>query len=169
MHNARSLPPSSFILPTFSDVEAFQQALIDYGYWGMFLSAILAGSVVPFSSEVVMLGLLAAGLEKWPLIIWATVGNVLGALLTYYMGRLGRIDWIEKYCHVKREKLDKMQRWLQGRGAWVAFWGFIPIFGNVLLIALGLMRSNLPITTTCMTAGKFLRYVLLAYGISLAL
>ena len=36
-------------------MEALQQALIDYGYWGMFLSAILAGSVVPFSSEVVML------------------------------------------------------------------------------------------------------------------
>ncbi len=150
-------------------MEALQQALIDYGYWGMFLSAILAGSVVPFSSEVVMLGLLAAGLDKWGLIIWATVGNVLGALLTYYMGRLGRIDWIEKYCHVKKERLDKMQRWLQGRGAWVAFWGFIPIFGNVLLIALGLMRSNFPITTASMTAGKFMRYVLLAYGISLAL
>ena len=40
-----------------------EQALIDYGYWGMFLSAILAGSVVPFSSEVVMLGLLAAGVS----------------------------------------------------------------------------------------------------------
>ena len=78
-------------------MEALQQALIDYGYWGMFLSAILAGSVVPFSSEVVMLGLMAAGLDRWPLIIWATVGNVLGALLTHYMGRLGRIDWIEKY------------------------------------------------------------------------
>jgi membrane protein YqaA with SNARE-associated domain len=150
-------------------MEALQQALIDYGYWGMLLSAILAGSVVPFSSEVVMLGLLAAGLEKWPLIMWATVGNVMGAILTYYMGRLGRIDWIEKYFHVKREKLEKTQRWLNGRGAWVAFWGFIPIFGNVLLIALGLMRSNIPITFTSMTAGKFLRYVLLAYGISLAL
>jgi len=150
-------------------MEALQQALIDYGYWGMFLSAILAGSVVPFSSEVVMLALLTAGLDKWPLIIWATVGNVLGALLTYFIGRLGRIDWIEKYFHVKREKLDKMQRWLQGRGAWVAFWGFIPIFGNVLLIGLGLMRSNFTITTVCMTAGKFMRYVLLAYGISLAL
>lgn len=150
-------------------MDALQQALIDYGYWGMFLSAILAGSIVPFSSEVVMLGLLAAGLEKWSLIIWATVGNVIGALLTYYMGRLGRIDWIEKYFHVKKEKLDKMQRWLQGRGAWVAFWGFIPIFGNVLLIALGLMRSNQPITFSCMTAGKFLRYMLLAYGVSLAL
>ena len=135
----------------------------------MLLSAILAGSVVPFSSEVVMLGLLAAGLEKWPLIMWATVGNVMGAILTYYMGRLGRIDWIEKYFHVKREKLEKTQRWLNGRGAWVAFWGFIPIFGNVLLIALGLMRSNIPITFTSMTAGKFLRYVLLVYGISLAL
>ena len=150
-------------------MEAPQQALIDYGYWGMLLSAILAGSVVPFSSEVVMLGLLAAGLEKWPLIIWATVGNVLGAILTYYMGRLGRIDWIEKYFHVKKEKLDKTQLWLHGKGAWVAFWGFIPVFGNVLLIALGLMRSNIPITFSSMTAGKFLRYVLLAYGISLAL
>ncbi len=150
-------------------MEALQQALIEYGYWGMLLSAILAGSVVPFSSEVVMLGLLAAGLEKWPLIIWATVGNVLGAILTYYMGRLGRIDWIEKYFHVKKEKLDKTQLWLQGKGAWVAFWGFIPVFGNVLLIALGLMRSNIPITFSSMTAGKFLRYVLLAYGISLAL
>ena len=150
-------------------MEALQQALIDYGYWGMLLSAILAGSVVPFSSEVVMLGLLAAGLEKWPLIIWATVGNVLGAILTYYMGRLGRIDWIEKYFHVKKEKLDKTQLWLQGKGAWVAFWGFIPVFGNVLLIALGLMRSNIPITFSSMTAGKYLRYVLLAYGISLAL
>ena len=150
-------------------MEALQQALIDYGYWGMLLSAILAGSVVPFSSEMVMLGLLAAGLEKWPLIIWATVGNVLGAILTYYMGRLGRIDWIEKYFHVKKEKLDKTQLWLQGKGAWVAFWGFIPVFGNVLLIALGLMRSNIPITFSSMTAGKFLRYVLLAYGISLAL
>lgn len=150
-------------------MEALQQALIDYGYWGMLLSAILAGSVVPFSSEVVMLGLLAAGLEKWPLIIWATVGNVLGAILTYYMGRLGRIDWIEKYFHVKKEKLDKTQLWLQGKGAWVAFWGFIPVFGNVLLIALGLMRSNIPITFSSMSAGKFLRYVLLAYGISLAL
>ena len=138
-------------------MEALQQALIDYGYWGMLLSAILAGSVVPFSSEVVMLGLLAAGLEKWPLIIWATVGNVLGAILTYYMGRLGRIDWIEKYFHVKKEKLDKTQLWLQGKGAWVAFWGFIPVFGNVLLIALGLMRSNIPITFSSMTAGKFLR------------
>ena len=150
-------------------MEALQQALIDYGYWGMFLSAILAGSVVPFSSEVVMLGLLAVGLDKWWLIIAATVGNVLGAILTYYMGRLGRIDWIEKYFHVKKEKLDKTQRWLEGRGAWVAFWGFIPVFGNVLLIALGLMRSNIPITFSSMTAGKFMRYVLLAYGISLAL
>ena len=150
-------------------MEQLQQLLITYGYWGMFLSAILAGSVVPFSSEVVMLGLLAAGLGKWQLIVWATAGNVLGAILTYYMGRLGKIDWIEKYFHVKKEKVDKMRHSLEGRGAWVAFWGFIPVIGNVLLIALGFMRSNVPITFSCMTAGKFLRYVLLAFGISLAL
>ena len=140
-----------------------EQALIDYGYWGMLLSAILAGSVVPFSSEVVMLGLLAAGLEKWPLIIWATVGNVLGALLTYYMGRLGRIDWIEKYFHVKKEKLDKAQRWVENRGAYMAFFAFLPILGSAITIALGLMRANVWIVLTTMTIGKAIRYALIIW------
>ena len=47
--------------------------LIDWGYLGMLLSAFLAGSFFPFSSEAVMLGLLAAGLKPWPLILYATL------------------------------------------------------------------------------------------------
>ena len=53
--------------------------LIDYGYWGMFIAAFIAGSVFPFSSEAVMAGLQLAGLAPLPLFIWGTVGNVVGS------------------------------------------------------------------------------------------
>ena len=71
--------------------------LIDWGTWGMLFSAFLAGSFLPFSSEAVMLGLLAAGVHPWPLILYGTVGNVAGGLFNYAIGRQGRLDWIEKY------------------------------------------------------------------------
>ncbi len=81
--------------------------LINWGYWGMLVSAFLAGSFFPFSSEVVMSGLQAAGLDPIPLVIYGSIGNVLGSLFNYGVGRLGKMEWIEKYLHVK--KADKSQ------------------------------------------------------------
>ena len=54
--------------------------LINWGYWGMLASAFLAGSFFPFPSEVVMSGLQAAGLDPIPLVIYGSIGNVLGSL-----------------------------------------------------------------------------------------
>ena len=53
--------------------------LTSYGYWGMLLAAFLAGSFVPFSSEAVMVALMATGLKTGPLVIYGTIGNVLGS------------------------------------------------------------------------------------------
>ena len=85
-------------------MDAITDLLVNYGYWGMLLSAFLAGSFLPFSSEAVMVALLAAKLDSWQLIIYATIGNVLGGMFNYWLGTFGRIDWIEKYLHVKEEK-----------------------------------------------------------------
>ena len=65
--------------------------LIDYGYMGMAISAFLAASILPFSSEAVMVGLLAAGLDMWALVAWGTVGNVLGSMFNYSIGRMGKM------------------------------------------------------------------------------
>ena len=92
--------------------------LIDFGYWGMLLSSFLAGSVFPFSSEAIMLGLLAAGLNPVYLIIYATIGNVAGSMFNYGVGRMGKMEWIEKYLHIKKEKVERAQRFLSGHGAW---------------------------------------------------
>ena len=129
--------------------------LSQYGYWGMLIAAFLAGSFFPFSSEAVMLGFMAAGLDNWPLIIYGTIGNVLGSLFNYGVGHLGRLDWVERYLHVKKKDLDKAQRFMAGRGAWMGFFAFLPILGSAITIMLSI------------TIGKLLRYVILVFGADL--
>lgn len=141
--------------------------LISYGYWGMFVTAFVAGSFFPFSSEAVMTGLLAAGLDPWGLIIYGTVGNVLGGMFNYGVGRMGRLEWIERYLHVKQKDLDRATRFMAGRGAWMGFFAFVPVLGSAITIVLGLMRANPIISFISITIGKFLRYVVLIYGANL--
>ncbi len=147
-------------------MDAVISFLTEYGYWGMLLSAFIAGSFFPMSSEVMMIGLMAAGLNPWILLIYGTIGNVAGGMFNYFVGSLGRLDWIEKYLHVKKESLEKAKRFTSGRGAWMGFFAFVPILGSALTIALGLMRANLLISFLSIAMGKFLRYLLLVLGVS---
>lgn len=140
--------------------------LQQYGYWGMLLAAFLAGSFFPFSSEAVMLGLLAAGLHPIPLVVYGTIGNVAGSLFNYGVGRMGRLEWIERYLHVKRRDIDKAQRFMAGHGAWMGFFAFLPIIGSAITIALGLMRANFFITFLSITIGKVLRYAVLMASVT---
>ena len=141
--------------------------LTQYGYWGMLLAAFLAGSFFPFSSEAVMVGLMATGLDPWILMVYGTIGNVLGSIVNYCVGRMGKMEWIEKYLHVKKKDLDKAHRFLSGRGAWMGFFAFLPVLGSAITIALGLMRSNIVITFISITLGKIFRYIVLIYGAGL--
>jgi len=135
----------------------------------MLIVAFIAGSFFPFSSEAVMTGLLAAGLDPWLLIIYGTIGNVAGGMFNYFVGRQGKMEWIEKYLHVKQKDMERAQRFMAGRGAWMGFFAFLPVLGSAITIVLGLMRANIPVSITSMAIGKFLRYVALIYGASLFL
>lgn len=133
----------------------------------MLIAAFLAGSFFPFSSEAVMLGLFAAGLKAEPLIIYGTIGNVLGSMFNYSVGRLGRTEWIERYLHVKKKDLDKAKRFMAGHGAWIGFFAFLPIIGSAITICLGIMRANIAISTISITVGKLLRYIALMLSVGL--
>ncbi len=147
--------------------QALTDFLLNYGYWGMLIAAFLAGSFFPFSSEAVMLGLFAAGLKAEPLIIYGTIGNVLGSMFNYSVGRLGRTEWIERYLHVKKKDLDKAKRFMAGHGAWIGFFAFLPIIGSAITICLGIMRANIAISTISITVGKLLRYIALMLSVGL--
>lgn len=138
--------------------------LTGYGYIGMLIAAFLAGSFFPFSSEAVMVGLIATGLNPWMLMAYGTVGNVLGSVFNYFVGRMGKLEWIEKYLHVKKKDLDKAERFMAGHGAWMGFFAFLPVLGSAITIMLGLMRANIIISLVSITLGKILRYAILVYS-----
>ena len=138
----------------------------ELGYFGLFIASFLAATVVPFSSEVVFTALVYNGLDPWNAVFVATAGNWLGGLSCYYLGRIGKIEWIEKYLHVKKESLDKAQHFMADRGAWMGFFAFLPLLGSAITIVLGLTRANIVISVISITIGKVLRYVLLVYGLS---
>ena len=144
----------------------FYDILVNYGYLGMFLVGFLAGSFIPFSSETVMTALLAAGLHPAGLVLYGSAGNIAGGMFNCWVGTMGRLDWIERYLHVKKTSLDRAQRFMAGHGAWMGFFAFLPIIGSAITIALGLMRSNIFISFVSISIGKILRYVALVYGVS---
>lgn len=148
-------------------MDALNEILINYGYWGLLLSSFLAASLLPFSSEVVMVALLAAGLDPVGLIVYGTVGNVAGSMLNYGIGHLGKIEWIERFLHVKKSELDRVERFMAGRGAWTGFFAFLPVVGDAITVMLGLLRANVTLTLVSITIGKLLRYVALIYGAGL--
>ena len=77
-------------------MDIFLQLLTDWGYFGMFLSAFLAGTILPFSSEAVLLACVGLGLDPVWSTIATTAGNVLGGLTCYWIGHLGKMEWIRK-------------------------------------------------------------------------
>ncbi len=138
--------------------------LAEFGYWGLFLASFLAATILPFSSEVVFAALVAANMDIWNLVIYATIGNTAGGATCYYLGRLGKIEWLEKWFKIKKESIDKTIHRLQGKGALMGFFGFLPAVGDIFLVALGFMRANTTIVMISMAIGKFLRYIIIGYA-----
>ena len=135
-------------------MDSLIQLLIQWGYVGMFLSAFIAGSVLPFASEIVLAALIKLGLNQWGCLIAATLGNTLGGMTCYFIGHLGKLEWVEKYLHIKREKVERTRKYLENRGAYMAFFAFVPILGSAITVTLGFMRSNPWITCIAMMVGK---------------
>lgn len=136
--------------------------MIEWGYWGMFVSAFLAGSFLPFASEVVMITCIGVGLDPILSTIVTTIGNTLGGMTCYWIGSLGNKVWIHKYLRISETQFQKAERWIEGKGALVAFFSFVPVIGDALIVVLGWMRANVLYVCIAMLSGKFLRYAILA-------
>ena len=146
-------------------MDAIVDFFIDWGYWGLFLSAFVAGSILPFSSEVVMTVLVHMGLDPMLCLISASVGNTLGGVFCYWLGYLGKMEWIERWLKVKKESLDKVESFVRRYGAWMGVFGVLPWVGEAIIVMLGLMRSNVYLTTLTMFIGKAIRYALIILAI----
>jgi membrane protein YqaA with SNARE-associated domain len=61
--------------------------------------------------------------------------------------------------------MDRAERFMAGRGAWMGFFAFLPILGSAITVTLGYMRANPVVSILSIAVGKFLRYLLLVYGV----
>jgi membrane protein YqaA with SNARE-associated domain len=133
-----------------------------YGYWGLFLSAFLAGSIVPFSAELLIGILLYQGFPLIPLVLVATLGNWLGGYTAFFMGYYTRWNLIEKYFKIKPARIDNFKWKDQIPPEFLALLCWIPILGTIILISLGLMRSSIFKTGLFMFIGRLGRYFIWA-------
>ena len=146
-------------------METITQFFIDWGYIGLFISALVAGSILPFSSEVVLTVLVQMGADPTLCLISASVGNTLGGLVCYWLGYLGNMERIERWLKIDKQKMDKVSGFVKRYGAGMGLFGVLPWVGEVIIVLLGLMRANVYITTFTMFIGKFIRYLLIVLAL----
>lgn len=122
--------------------------------WGLFFSALVSATILPGSSEIVLVALLA----KFPTLFWesiivATVGNTLGGMTSYVLGRF-----------VPNKLEGKAIAWLTRYGEWALLLSWVPLIGDALCIAAGWLRINAWLALAMLTIGKCARYLALAFG-----
>lgn len=133
------------------------------GYFGLFFAAFGAATLLPLQSEAVLVGLLLSGhYSLWLLLGIATLGNVLGSLVNWWLGR-----WVEhfkgrRWFPVNDRQLDKARRHYQRWGHWTLLLSWLPIIGDPLTLVAGVMREPLWRFLVLVTVAKSLRYAVLA-------
>ena len=143
-------------------LEQLEVILLDWGYFGMFLSALLAATILPFSSDAVLMGLVAAGRSPVGIVATATLGNWVGGLISYWMGWLGKTEWLEKYFRVKHETIERHKSRVQRWGAWLALLTWVPFVGDVFAVVLGFYKARFVPSALWMLVGKGGRFVVWA-------
>ena len=140
-----------------------------YGYLGMGIMAFLAGTVVPITSEVLLVFFLGIGLNAVGLTLAATIGNTLGGVTCFMIGYLTTKEKVQKFFKVPDRRMKRADMLIQKYGYWTAAFSFLPVLGEVFLLSLGIMRVNRFKVISLMALGKLFRYslvVISAIGIS---
>ncbi len=137
--------------------------LQELGYLGVFLGAFLAATVVPFSSEIIVTGILMTGASPMLVFIYATLGNWLGGVTSYTLGYLGKWKWIERWFRIKRESLERQRQRIDKFGAYLALLSWLPIVGDIFAIGLGFYKLNAFKCIFFMLIGKAARFAIWIY------
>lgn len=133
------------------------------GYIGLFLSALVAATILPMQSEAVLGGLLLAGdLPVASLLLVATVGNVLGSVINWVLGRYLLRFKDRRWFPIKDAQLVRAQDWYHRYGRWSLLGSWLPVVGDPLTVAAGVMREPLVPFVILVTLAKGTRYLVLA-------
>jgi membrane protein YqaA with SNARE-associated domain len=130
-------------------------------YGGLFLSALVSATLLPGQSEAALVGLLLTGHPPWLLLVVASVGNVLGSLINWFIGRGLEHYRDRRWFPVSASALERAQRAYTKYGRWSLLLSWAPVVGDPLTVVAGLMRERLAVFLMLVTLAKAGRYVVL--------
>ena len=131
-------------------------------YLTMFVSAFLAATFFPFASELTLAASLAAGGSAFWLIVVATSGNTLGAVVNWGIGRFIEHFRDRSWFPVDARQLERGQAWFRRYGVWSLLLAWVPVAGDAVTVIAGAMRVHIVPFVVLVAVGKGGRYVVLA-------
>ena len=139
------------------------EALALYGT--LFTSAFLAATILPVSSEVVLAGMLASGrADPVLLLAIATVGNTLGSVLNWVLGRFIETLRTRRWFPVSADRYEKASRTFRRFGVWTLLFAWVPVVGDAFTVVAGAARVRLGLFIVAVAIGKAARYAAIAGG-----
>lgn len=130
---------------------------------GLFVAAFGAATVLPFQSEVVLVAMVAAGTAPvWLMLLVASVGNTLGSVVNWWLGRYVEHFRGRRWFPVTAAQLDRAQAWYARWGVWTLLLSWAP-FGDGFTVVAGIMRTPLWLFTMVVAAVKTGRYMVVVW------
>ena len=133
-------------------------------YLSLFIISFLAATILPFSSELTLAGLIAtSNYDNLLLLVVASFGNVLGSVVNWALGFYSRNLTTKKWFPFKDRQIESSSKWFSKFGKWSLLFAWVPILGDPLTLAAGLLRVKFIEFVILVTIGKFSRYFLIYY------
>ena len=132
--------------------------LAEYG--ALFAAALLSATIFPFQSEAVLFAMLVAEHHTWWLLILvASVGNILGSIVNWFLGRFLTRFEDRRWFPVKRKQMARAEAWYHRYGRWTLLLSWVPVIGDPLIIVAGVLREPLRVFIPLVALAKTGRYL----------
>lgn len=133
-------------------------------YLSLFVISFLAATILPFSSELTLAGLIAtSNFDNLLLLIVASFGNILGSVVNWVLGFYSRNLSTKKWFPFKDKQIENSSKWFNKFGKWSLLFAWVPIIGDPLTLVAGLLRVRFLDFIILVAIGKVSRYVLIYY------
>lgn len=130
---------------------------------GLFIAALVAATLIPAQSEAVLVALLLDRSHPALLLVFvATVGNVLGALVNWWLGRQAQRLENRRWYPLSGAKRERAQAWYRRYGRWSLLLAWAPVIGDPITLVAGMMREPLRVFLPLVILAKGGRYTVLA-------
>lgn len=133
-------------------------------YFWLFALSLIAATLLPAQSEAALVALVASGGSVVVLVLVASLGNVLGSLINWWIGRQALRFQQRRWFPASPRALQRAQRWYGKYGRWSLLLSWMPIVGDPLTLAAGVMREPLRVFVPLVAVAKTGRYAVLAWA-----